>query len=799
MIRYCLCMLATTVLLALEAVPIDPAACIVQAEAPAVVRFRMQAGSEAAWSLRDWDGRQLAAGTAMADGEGILGIPMQVPAGWHELSIGASAFGILAQDAMPVGEPDPFFAIDAAMSWLVKDDARREVLVRQLRSLGIAEVRERLAWWAVQPAPDRFNAQTPFRDDALRALYAGAGIRVLDAFHDAPAWMGRVAGVYPSDMLAVASAWRTIAERFSASTAAIEVWNEPDAAEFAGDGTPDQLVALTRAVAWAVRQQHPGIRICGGAFTRHATASYRSASWANGLLGACDVFTYHDYAAPDRLEGHLQILRQEMADAGDPSVPIWITEAGKAWPSGSGRPDATDDARSAHWITLRAVEARACGVQRYYAFVLPYYPEGRNNFSMTGRDGTALRSLAAYGHLARRLAGLPYAGDLAVPGAQRTRLFADAQRAVAVVWLGEPGEAQRLRTDLPVRACFGLDGRRILRGADGTWETRDGACYFDLDPAVRVAAVTGTIAMELWRQAQQGRPRPTPSPIVLQCMPTPGDIGSRLDHYALVPQPGGVNTMRVRIANCAAQPAEVRLALRAPPGGRIRDGADRALALAGQSAAEVAWLIEAPGGGTWSVAVETDGSVLPPLVIELRREIDGAALLERIPPEHQRRITARELLDVDGNIGAGNSMTPGELDDGTWRLALDFAKADRWAFPRLTLPADARFGHYDAILVQARCRDPAAVRLIVFEGGSANLGYISKEPIIAADGAWHWSLIRLSDLERGGFSDPDPNGRLDPEQIERLSIGLNSQTKQNVLEIRRLVLVRAPPAGEAGP
>lgn len=771
--------------------PVDPAECLIAADAPAVIRLAAAPGRQLAWTLSGWDGAAEASGTAVADQSGVAGIAVAVPAGWHALGVEGREFGIVAQDPAWSAAPDPFFAIDAAMSWLVKEDVRREALIGQMRRLGFGQVRERLAWWALQPGPGRFHAETAFRDDGLRALYARNRIEVLDAFHDAPQWLGRVSGSYPADMADVAASWGTIAARFPATTA-IEVWNEPDAAEFAGDGTADQLATLSRAVAWAVRSARPDVQVAVGVLTRHATPAYRASCFANGLLAAGDAFTYHDYADPDQFETFHAGIRGELAAAGDPSIPIWITESGKAWPKGPDRPGAEADILSAQWIAVRAAEARACGVARYYAFVYPFYPEGRNNFSMTGRDGTALRSLAAYSHLARRLAGLDYAGDLAIDGAKRCRLFAGGGRAVAVAWFGAPGTGRRLVTGLPVRACLGLDGRRIA-ASDGGWSISDGACILDLDPAAIPRADAGTPAMRLWQAAHAARLRPEPSPMVMQIIPSPGDVGSRLDHYALVPQPGGAaNTLRVRVTGFAPGEATARLRLLPPAGSSVVDGDRREVRVFAPGWIEVSWRIIAAAPGTWRVEGAADGRPLTPIVVPIVREVDGEALLARLPAGARRRITATELLGVDRNIGAGNRMTPEALPDGTFRLSVEFPNPDHWVFPRLSLPADARFGRYDAVIAKVRSRDPAAVRMFAFRaavGSADNIGYISKDPIIAADGSWHWALVRLADLEASSSTQADPDGRLDPAHIDRISIGFNSQGKSNVLEIARLELV----------
>jgi hypothetical protein len=781
--RLCPILLCSTALAAVEIS--DPAEFLVNAGVPAQVHLRAAAGATVAWSLEDWQGRSEVKGTVIAGSDGLATVALTPAAGWHELVLdGASRHGLLALDpTLDRSEPDPYFNIDSALSWLVKEDLRRNALAGQIRRLGFAWSRERLAWWSLQPTREGFNWDGRFRDDSLRQLYARNRVPVLECFHDAPLWLGQVGGNYPRDLVGAAESWSAIGARWTPP--AVEVWNEPDAAEFSGDGTADQLAATTRAVAWGLRRSSPATLVAGGVFTYHVSAEYRRACYANGLLAASDVLTYHDYRDPDKLQPWLTALRAELAEAGDPAIPLWITEAGKAWPAGSNRPKAADDMRSGAYIAVRAAEARACGVQRYFAFVLPFYPEGRNNFSMTAPDGTPLRSLAAYSQVARRLAGLAYRGDLDLPGARSARVFADQTRAVAVVWLADAAKG-RLAAGVPVRSAHGLDGR-VLALADGGWSAPEGACLLELDPAALAQVRGDGPAMALWRAAQPPRPRPALSPVLLHLMTEAGVVSSCLDDYRLATVAGGTPvTVRVSNLGDSAATATVRLT---PPGG---PALEQQVSVPPRSHQEAVFRI-APASGTCRIEGRlADGAALAPVVVGVRGEVDGAAILAQVPAERRRRLAAAELAASDDNIGPGNTITRTVADDGTLRLRFQFKAADHWAFPRTTLPADARFDRYDAVLLRARSLKPAAVRLFLYESGGAkrNVGWYTPSPTIASDGAWHWALVRLSDLRHCPAAEPDPDGVLTPAEIDRISLGANTKGSDNTLEISHCELLR---------
>ena len=74
--------------------------------------------------------------------------------------------------------------------------------------------------------------------------------------------------------------------------------------------------------------------------------------------------------------------------------------------------------------------------QASFAFVLFYYAEKTGSFAMTGRDGTALRSLAALTQSISVLSGATYIGDLPNSGWRVFNTTADG--LVAVVNTGRP-------------------------------------------------------------------------------------------------------------------------------------------------------------------------------------------------------------------------------------------------------------------------------------------------------------------------------------------------------------------------
>lgn len=759
---------------------------IADAGVPAALRLRGPAGAAVPWSLTDWDGAAVAAGTCTLGGDGSGSVSPVLAEGWYQLAAGAGTFGVVVRP--PGGSPDPFFAIDAVLGELVRDPAERSAMAAMLPRLGLGMARERLHWYGVHPEPGRLVWEARFREESLRRDYAAAGVAVLEMSNHMPGWLGRVAGIWPQDHLRTAASWEAMTAHWRATTAAVETWNEPDTPEYAGDATPDMLAAHVRAVAWGVRRGAPAAQVCSSGFTYHMDDAYLRMVLANGTLAASDVLSYHDYRDPEALVPYMAHLRALLAEAGDPAIPVWITEAGRYWKP-APRPAAADDMQSARGITLRAVEARAAGVARYFAFALPWYAEGTRSYGMTGKERTPLRSLAAYSHAARRLAGLAYAGDLELPGSARTRVFTGGGRAVAVAAL-----AAGARLAPPaglVRSAHGLDGRRLAGG--GPWAPSEGALFLELDPA-RMPAPSAGPAMALWQAAQAARPRPAPQPLQLQIIPVPGEVVPCQTRYTVAALPGGAR-LRLRLNNHgAAAAAGVALTLAAPDAQAVLDGATRTIDVAPGAWAEAEWRIRPGASGQWRIdGRSTGGAALAPVVFRVEAEVDGEALLAGLAPERKRLLTAAEWQRCDGNVVTTCAFTRVATAAG-WRLGFDFKTQgnQNWAFPRVPLPADARFDRFDAVLVRARVSSPATVRLFAFEaGGGGNIGYFTRDAAMPSDGAWHWLLVRIPELVHCWAAEADPDGRLDPRAIDRISIGMNSQfSATNAIEFSTAALVR---------
>ena len=122
-----------------------------------------------------------------------------------------------------------------------------------------------------------------------------------------------------------------------------------------------------------------------------------------------------------------------------------------------------------------------------------------------------------------------------------------------------------------------------------------------------------------------------------------------------------------------------------------------------------------------------------------------------------------------------------------WRLDVTFGTGDPWIYPLFSLPSGMDLRQGTALAIRARCHKPAVVRVFLWEGGG--VGYLTPDGIIPADGRWHAALIPFDGLRISAANASDANGRLDLGQVHRISIGLNSRSPQNTLEVSEALII----------
>jgi hypothetical protein len=503
----------------------------------------------------------------------VVEVTLSLRQGFYEIEFPATKqrFGIVSLPAWK-GKADPFFCIDGALSWLVHDDAIREGLVQAARRSGIRMIRERLRWGAANPAPDRWDWQTNDHYDTLRQACRKHGVEVLEMAHDSPRWMGHTGPRYPADLVATARSWQKIAEKWQPTWGGMEIWNEPDIM-FGGNLPADQYAAIVKAVSSGSSQAKIQVPVVGGVMAGFRRPFLDTAA-RNGILDNIDAFSFHTYGRATEMEGLVEKYRTWLKEYGHEAKPLWITECGRPWKTGPERPPVDQDAESALDITMKAVEAKACGIARYFAFVYPFYEEGKNNFGMMDKRATPLRSFAAYVQVARVIAGHRYAGDVKVDDKRilRARLFGSKDwdpyddRIVAVFYTGRVDPNAAVKIDLPPQRIEGIDGRELKPTASGAIPVPDGMVYIWCrrgDLPVRTDGKKSTTA-DLPATVRPELPvaRTAPLPIILRYQWDDKLLQPTADGYRFRGEVPKKMPIAVRVFNLAEEPRDLTLRLR---------------------------------------------------------------------------------------------------------------------------------------------------------------------------------------------------------------------------------------------
>jgi hypothetical protein len=767
-------------------VTLDPSRFIVTPDQPVALKAK---GHGAAVSLsgacRVTDYRGAAADNGGNDG--------CLKPGYYEIVPTASKekFGIICLPA-PAGPRDPFFCMDAALSWLQPSDPMREVAVRMMVRCGVGMVRERVGWAHVNASAGRFDWQGACRYQAVRDLYARSDLKILELFHDAPSWAGPTAqNPYPKDLIQTAHAWSEIGRSWGKYWGGIELWNEPDIS-FGGDLPADQYVAVAKALAHGLAGSAPDVPRGGGVFTGLEGEDFRSLCGRSGLLDVADFVSYHTYQAATTIEPQVEAYRNWLAAFGREGTPLWITECGWPWRSGTDCPSMEEDRSSAMEIAGKAVEAKACGIARYFAFVFPFYVEKEINYGMTARNGTPLRSLAAYAQCIRVLSNKTFRGDLRIDdtNVRRARVFGDDREWVAVLYAGQLADAMA-KLPVPAERVEGIDGRSLEKDASGAIPIQDGLVYaFFKRPLPDSALRRDGRAMSLAAAARSKQPpRSQMSPVVIQHLTDLGRTTVSSHAYDSSLSDMVRHPLRLRVNNLSKERISAAVFLGRSGDKRVVEpvaGYTRDIDVDGLTSSEISFEVDlrkfgtAPRIDVSAVVRSKSGAVLDRLEIPFHLEEGLEALLQK----HSRRVRL-PIERIDGwqkNIVADARMEMSAEPGKPWRLAAHFGKGDPWVYPVFKLPADLSLERATGLVVRARCERAAAVRLVLREQGGAL--YFTASAIIPADGQWHAALVKFADLVpllAGGTQ--DANGHLDLDQVHEIMLGMNSAVQENVLEV----------------
>lgn len=723
---------------------------------------------------------------SIENGTAIL--KLKLPKGFYTVNFSdyTQTFGILVADRYE-RSPDPFFGIDAALS-VLQEHPEREESIRILKWIGVTISRERLLWNKIEPEQKRWdwNAQGNFEE--ARKIYKNYDIGVLELFHFSPAWLqSDPPSPFPRDLLLTTESWQAISERFGQYWQGLEVWNEADIPAGQGGAQAEQYVPVVKAVAYGVRNSTRPAPIGGGVFA-YLTKPYMELAAENGLLDVSDFLSFHYYSEPFSLESYIAEYRQFLEKYGYARMPLWLTECGSPWfGSPNKRPPLPLDQKTGLRFAELAIEARACGIARYFPFVLVKYAEYETkNFGMLDKSGSPLRSMAAYTQCISALANVVYVGDLPMSDpSKKCRAFLHPDDRLVLVFMNREALPFEVSIPFSVERLEGIDGRVLPLESDGRVKIPDGLGYAVAKfREVKPFLDFQTVALRLFQMKAEAKDIKTKntSLIIVPKLERPRlDVGIRGFE---VPSDVSEVTMSVSLVNLSAEAQSITLDFLTGGSQSLSHG-DGPVTISPRASERVS--ISFPAS---NLSYNQEGRAM----VEVRGrtgdglEVSPAALFFIKPlglREHMDRFQYVFPLPV-GDLSRWTKNASSQMDIKTTsesNVVFDvrYGAGEKWIFPQFTIPQEVDLDRVSGVLVRARCTDGGTVRVMTWPDDSNNYSTTGYS-IIKADGEWHVAYVPLE-----SFLKPDGNLALG-RQIKKISIGVSAEESAgNSLEISNLI------------
>ncbi len=390
------------------------------------LKFSLKPAQPVKWILRNWQDQIIRQGEWTA-GPLVLAA---LPNGYYKLELagfeGFRSFVVVPDPGKREHNPDQFFAMDSAQSWLARPDKNNprqpqnpyEVVSEVARRSGVQMVRERLSWIETEPVPGQFDWKQ-YKTNA--DLLSARGVEILGMYHHAPEWTRKKDGKLPVDLLATYRYAKKAAETFRGQMTVWEFWNEQDIG-FSLESAWDYAAAF-KAASLGFKAADPKMPVAIGGYAMSPILPYADVVMQNGAGEYFDIFNIHTYRSISEFPDALKSIREHLRRNGIAGRPIWFTENGSNM-EGAGRtasyipglkthsPD--QEMLIAEYLPKMMITMQSLGVARDFFFVLPPYNEGGGNkdWGLMRRDFTVKPGYAAFATLADRLGSAALTGEV---------------------------------------------------------------------------------------------------------------------------------------------------------------------------------------------------------------------------------------------------------------------------------------------------------------------------------------------------------------------------------------------------
>lgn len=807
----------------------------VEPERPVAFKFTAQVDhniqeenslNDVQYILKTNDGAMLTDGIAKLDGD-KLSIETTLPQGYFELEIPATeqTFGvasqpaffpedaIMAEDAKKkngLRERDSFFAIDSASTWLVRNDKARDELLANAKRMGLATYRERVSWGTTEPVEGSLNYNGDRNAEKAREIAYKYDIPVLELFHDAPSWTGKI-GKFPRDLNKTAASWGKISKRWNKYWNSFEIWNEPDIS-FSGNLPADQYVPVLKTVAQELAREGVSTPIVGGIIASF-NDSYMDTMAENGALNACDIFSFHTYCRAYDMEAVMMRYHEWLVKNRVEWKPVWITECGRPWKKGTSRPNGEADMDSAIDIVQKGIAAKALGIDAYFPFVYVYYEENDNNFGMSDRNNAPLRSAAGYARSIFLLSGKRCVGSLEHDGVERAYVFRGEDGEQIVAFYSRFRNMDR-KLRIPGNPLWieRVTGERVVTGAEGIIDFSDGFLFvaYPADAKLTLKAPTDVDKARELRRASRVKHGADPR--------TNYDIVARFDYdeksvevngggYVVKDPNASEFVGKISIFNFSENdktlPITAECAVERDGDYVVLDNAftvlPRQVVVPARGCNEIEFTLKLEGlipfdKPKLSFGFGEDSN----LIFSLSRSVSGEnfdSMVEEVVPVSLSDITSWR---VNASSHKKFEFLKDLMDEGNWGFSVDFNEGDRWAYPIFKLPQERTEDGRAFLVVDNKkyemskfkgvafnfkattsVSEDGVVRVFTYTPTGTNY-YFSAMGVGKTDGKEHFVVVPFYSLSLSGAAG---NG-FDLNMISGISVGGNSKGDKMRIEVK---------------
>lgn len=440
------------------------------------------------YTVSDWRGAVIASGEWKNPKENSLSLAVK-DFGYYTLSItapgvqfkGAESFALVIDPSERTYNPDSFFAMDTAQSWLCRQKPNNPrqpedgfKTVSDIAKLaGLSMIRERMSWGSVEAKPGEFAwAQYKVNADLLQER----NIQICGMFHDAPKWTKSGSEKLPDDLFALYNFTKTATVTFKGQMTAWEFWNEQDIS-FCPDPAWD-YAAAQKAAYLGFKAGNPDIPVLLGAFCQYPFPSFTRTVMKNGVIDYLNVFNYHSYFQFDKYPELNSDIRKLLAEAGDENVKVWFTENGSNH-EGHGKINSYVKDTMEHnedqelimteFTPKSQIIMQSCGVDRDFFFVLPAYNEkgGGKAWGMLRYDYTVKPHYVAFSNLTKQLSNAKYLGKYNAGEGIKAFLYEQQDGSQTLAFWSESELDKTTKNDSPVNLLNNFERDLTVKTSKG--------------------------------------------------------------------------------------------------------------------------------------------------------------------------------------------------------------------------------------------------------------------------------------------------------------------------------------------